>query len=208
MRLIGAMNYCKICFKEVKDITWFNLLNEKTCICNKCFSKMKPSIRVRRAEGFLHISFYEYNNYIKTLLYQYKGCKDIELRNVFLGKQSHVLNKIFSKYIIVPGPTYRKKKEHNDFNHVIEMYRCLNLPIYDCISKKKDIKQKNLSYEERHSISDNIFLEKSSCLKGKKILFVDDLFTTGSTAIACANLIKSAGAKKVIIITMGRVVFI
>jgi ComF family protein len=39
-------------------------------------------------------------------------------------------------------------------------------------------------------------------IKGKHIVLVDDVWTTGSTASACAKVLKRAGAKKVSVVTL------
>jgi len=42
-------------------------------------------------------------------------------------------------------------------------------------------------------------------LQGKRILLIDDVMTTGSTAASCARVLKSAGAAKVSLLTVARV---
>jgi len=42
-------------------------------------------------------------------------------------------------------------------------------------------------------------------LNGQRVLLIDDVMTTGSTAAACANALKQAGAAKVVLLTVARV---
>ena len=41
-------------------------------------------------------------------------------------------------------------------------------------------------------------------VKNKKIVILDDVYTTGSTAKECSKLLKSAGAKQIGIITIAK----
>lgn len=43
-------------------------------------------------------------------------------------------------------------------------------------------------------------------LRGKSVLLIDDVFTTGSTIEACARALKRAGAARVLVLTLARVV--
>lgn len=47
--------------------------------------------------------------------------------------------------------------------------------------------------------------DKRSALKGRTVLLVDDVYTSGSTANACARVLKRAGASRVVVLCWARV---
>lgn len=51
-----------------------------------------------------------------------------------------------------------------------------------------------------------VISDRAERLRGKSVLLVDDVFTTGSTIEACARALKRAGAARVSVLTLARVV--
>ena len=49
-------------------------------------------------------------------------------------------------------------------------------------------------------------VKNNSIIKGKNILIVDDVMTTGATLNECAKVLKHAGARKIFVATFARVV--
>jgi len=47
-------------------------------------------------------------------------------------------------------------------------------------------------------------VKRKNLIAGKNIMLVDDIFTTGSTASACAKVLKQNGAGKVFVLTLAR----
>ena len=72
--------------------------------------------------------------------------------------------------------------------------------------KVKDNKpQSLLSGEERNNNVKNVYKLKNALkFRGKKVLLVDDIFTTGNTVNECSKTLREADAKLVGIFTIAR----
>lgn len=67
--------------------------------------------------------------------------------------------------------------------------------------------QVGLTSEERHSNVKDAFIAVGAIVKGKSVLVIDDVATTGATQEACARALLSAGASTVYGITLARAGF-
>lgn len=108
------------------------------------------------------------------------------------------------EYALVAVPLTKSKLKKRGFNQSEEIAKILSkstkIPlISDCLTKeKKTSSQMELSREERlKNIKGSFSVKNAVKIKSKKILLVDDVFTTGSTMQECARILKQAGAKKV-----------
>jgi ComF family protein len=69
---------------------------------------------------------------------------------------------------------------------------------------KETASQVRLQVEDRYQNMVGAFLGNPAKLKGKRILVVDDVITTGATMHNCVNAIRDAGAKEVFCISVAR----
>ena len=73
------------------------------------------------------------------------------------------------------------------------------------IKTKETLPQVELSDETRKENIKGVFLVKEKDLiKNKKILLVDDVYTTGATMAECARVLKESGAREIIGIAIAR----
>jgi len=114
-------------------------------------------------------------------------------------------------YVLLPVPLEKRKLKWRGFNQSEEIgkeiSKFLNIPlINDILFKiKETLPQVELSEKEREENIKGVFIIRNrKKISGKKILLVDDVYTTGSTMKECAQLLKKAGAKEVIGIVIAR----
>ena len=205
MKFVFATPFCKVCFKDIHGDSLPSLLGGDVPLCRSCFSKMHPQLTFYKLEGIPVVSCYFYNEKIREMLYQFKGCFDIELGEIFLVNQKRYFQLRFHSYYLVPAPSFKEKDIVRGFNHVEELFKGIGRGFIHAIIKKDDIKQANLHYKERQEISNHLLWNDKETVLGKSILFVDDLITTGATAKACTKLLLEHGAKKVKILSLARV---
>ena len=129
------------------------------------------------------------------MLFQFKGCADIELSSLFLGYQAPLLHVLYHGYTLIPAPSFSEKNEARGFNHVEAMFSPLKLPFLHPLIKIDDVKQADLHRDERQKIGQHLRYDETVDIRRKKILFVDDLFTTGATAKACCELLEKHGRR-------------
>lgn len=103
-------------------------------------------------------------------------------------------------WTLVPVPVSRKKLMGRGFNQAEELARALSkrwgFPVVDALERRGDqISQTALDRKGRMKHVRELYHVKESCrrknlLEGKDVLLIDDLLTTGSTANACAAILK------------------
>ena len=117
----------------------------------------------------------------------------------------------FVNFILVPVPSEKKKLKWRGFNQAEEIGKELTKffrisLLNNVLAKIKETpSQVELSDEERKENIKGVFtVRNKELIKNKKILLIDDVYTTGSTMEECARVLKTAGAKEIIGIVVAR----
>jgi ComF family protein len=115
-------------------------------------------------------------------------------------------------HIVVPIPLHKYRERERGFNQAKLLAEIIakkfNLELKDCLKRTKNTKPQSQlkDNEKRQSNVFNCFsIAGSDCLKGKKIILVDDVFTSGSTINEAVKILKSNGAKKIICLVVAKV---
>ena len=180
------------------------MLYKNTHVCDQCFKRFKATFKEFKIQNFQGLSIYDYDENIRELLYQFKGCYDVELGSLVLEPYINYIRYKYIGYYLLPIPSYYKDDIRREFNHVIEAFNSMNLPYISIIEKKDEYKQSDQRKEDRINIKYHLKVSNLEMINNKKILIVDDVVTTGSTLRACINLIKSGHPKDIKILTIAK----
>ena len=171
-------------------------------MCFSCLLECDPKFIDFKIEDIQGLSIYEYNEKLKELIYKFKGCYDIELKDVFLYPYENELSLIYKGYIIIPIPSYFEDDEVRGFNHVELIFSNLKLEMVKALEKVEKVKQSEKNQKQRQQIKKYLKVKNIDKIKNKKILLVDDICTTGSTLKAAIDLLKEAAPKDIKILVL------
>ena len=201
-----TIKHCKICFNEIKDYSLTNVLNPHNILCKNCLSLLKAKFIKFKIGSIEALSIYHYDESIRKLIYQFKGCYDVELKNIFLFRYVTFLKIKYSGYIVIPIPSSKVDDEKRGFNHVKEMFSILKMNMIDELEKISQEKQSSLTSKNRLNINDKLILKNKDSITSKKILIVDDIYTTGATMFKAIELIKKAKPKDIKVLTIAKTI--
>jgi ComF family protein len=115
---------------------------------------------------------------------------------------------------IVPVPLHRKRLRERGFNQAVILARQLSkrfdIPL-DFTSLRREIftqPQVGLGREARSANVHGAFAARHpERIAGRRILLVDDVYTTGSTLEECTRVLIRAQAEAVVVLTLARAVY-
>ena len=113
--------------------------------------------------------------------------------------------------LLIPVPLHRRRLRERGFNQAVLLGRPLaktwGVPlVVDNLNRVRWTEpQVTLSAAEREANVRGAFaLSDPAALRGRKVLLVDDVYTTGSTVAECSRVLRQAGAEAVYVITVAR----
>jgi ComF family protein len=108
--------------------------------------------------------------------------------------------------VAVPVPLHRSRQRARGFNQARALAIHLGLPVSDALSRTRATEsQADLPADRRHSNVRGAFaISRHAAVKGRTVVLVDDVMTTGATLNACAAVLIDAGAAEVRALTAAR----
>lgn len=112
--------------------------------------------------------------------------------------------------VVVPIPLGKKRRQERGYNQVDLIARPFSLALgldYKPAALKRHREtnsQVGLSAVERRVNMQNAFVANTSLVRGKTVLVMDDVSTTGSTLSSSADALYQSGAKDVFALTVAR----
>lgn len=184
---------CCLCGKSI---------NKNGKICGECLIKPPPYKK--------HVSYTRYEGVIKELIvfYKFKGIQGLKVlfENLLAELFISQITGHFDWMVPVPADQGRKRELNPILDLCKRLSRSLAIPLMrkNLIKVKRTEAQVLLGQARRLKNLDGAFqLKDPAAVKKKRILLVDDVYTTGTTIKKCAQLLEKAGAE-VVAITLAR----
>ena len=110
---------------------------------------------------------------------------------------------IGDSYTLVPLPTINRHIRERGFDHIGLVCRKTGLSTEYALTRKKNTVQVGASLEQRREQAKSAYLLKSVDVN-KNYILIDDVWTTGSSMMAAARLMREAGVKNLAIGVIAR----
>lgn len=204
-------------------------LNENY-LCCRCNLELKreavfqvdsyiTDIGFRRKYFDEHIYFFKYQGLIREQIinykfkdeaYKYRAISNFILKN-FILKDLEIFKILDAYDSIIPVPVSRKRFKERGYNQSELIAKTIantmkkKLLTKEIYKTQNIVAQSTLNREERENNIKNAYQVKNKReLFNRKILLIDDIYTTGSTANECCRILESAGVKKLGVMTIAK----
>jgi ComF family protein len=111
--------------------------------------------------------------------------------------------------LVLPVPLHKKRLREREFNQSALMGKHIAnrlgapLSVHSLVRNRHTMPQVGLNTQERRKNIMNAFtVTDMDSVRGKRVMLVDDVYTTGATVRECSRILRKAGAEKVFVITL------
>lgn len=207
---------CGICEKISKD-----------ALCPKCNLELKKQAKVnilqkeeieeniKKEKYFEELMYiFKYEGQVRKLILDYKFNEKSYLYKTFVNfllKNEKIFENIKKYDKIIPVPISKKRNKERGYNQSMliadEIANKTNLELVNnCLIKTKNIiEQSKLNKEDRQQNIQGVYsLQNERLITNKKILLVDDIYTTGSTVNECCKILQQANPKTIGVLVLAK----
>lgn len=189
-------------------------------LCKKCELKLNEIATIKINEHLnkyfkKHLFIFKYEGIIKKKLIDYKFNERVYVYKAFVNfmlKNKKVCRFLESYDIIIPVPIHKNRKLKRGYNQtsliakkIAENFENLQY-IDDVLIKKIDNKPQSTKnkIDRKKDVIGVYEIKNAEKLKNKKVLVIDDIYTTGSTLNECCKMLKQANPKWVDVMTVAK----
>ena len=209
LKQVQDIEVCDKCMQKLEFIT------DDKC-CNRCGApvtgeaKFCLNCKSGDREFDLGRSVFVYKDDIARLIAGFKYKNRPYLHKTFGLFLAELLKELdWEIDFIMPIPLTPARLKWRGYNQTELLARVVSeksgipLDTTTLIKEKDTDSQATLNLQERRkNLRSSFKVTDKNTIKGKRILLIDDVMTTGSTANACANVLKKSSAERVFIITI------
>lgn len=190
---------CDKCYNKLEFI------GEKCCIrCGKpSENEAKYCLLCQNETRYFDTarSAVKYKGNVQKLILEYKFHNKRYLAKYLAKFIEYTVEEYGIKYdIVVPIPLSKSREKERKYNQVSEMLRHTKLsPVVEVLTKTRDNERQSLmaGKERRDNVLGVYAVTDKAAVKGKHVLLVDDIITTGATVNEASRVLMASGAQSV-----------
>ena len=186
---------CRKCARMLKDVPATFV---EADLCYDCVRWEK-----RGAALAQNHSLYVYNDYLKELLALFKYRGDYAIVKIFAEEIRAILLRLSADYI-VPIPLSEERLYERRFNQSEAIISEAGFVPSSLLTRTHSEKQSKKSRHHRMNRATVFQMDRNFSVQNKKIVLVDDIYTTGSTLQQAAEVLRKEGAKHIQSVTVAR----
>ncbi len=182
-------------------------------LCLNCADHLNFSPHVRDLDGLTVYSGFNYepDSVLADLIHAFKykhGFNLARLLQPYMIKTLVLFVQNPQDWLLCPVPLFKARLHERGYNQSEKlarpMGRLLGMDLYLNLVRGKDTgsQAKVATREDRQRNMEGAFSVRGSGVRGRRILLVDDVVTTGSTLLACQKVLLEAGAAEVTALTL------
>ncbi len=178
-----------------------------------------PLCRRARPEFDFAVSFGAYDGALRKLIHLLKYEQLRPAANVLAARIAAVIAEraLSGKepVLLVPVPLHRIKRRQRGFNQseltALSIVRHLDrqhfeVHIGNLQGVRATVSQTGLTrHQRRENVRGAFVVSDPAAVRDRRVVLIDDVYTTGTTLNECARVLRKAGAREVIVATVARV---